>query len=65
MAPLDCTERICSAQMASLAQRLRVLRLVLGDLATRNAAIAREEAGYEEGRAWGVCGGALGGGELS
>ncbi|CAJ1451970.1 unnamed protein product [Effrenium voratum] len=48
MAPLDCTERICSAQMASLAQRLRVLRLVLGDLATRNAAIAREEAGYEE-----------------
>lgn len=37
------TSGICSAAQATLAQRLRALRLVLGDLATRNAAIAREE----------------------
>eukprot|EP00913_Durusdinium_trenchii_P012292 g11541.t1 len=40
---IDDAERICSAAQATLAQRLRALRLVLGDLATRNAAIAREE----------------------
>lgn len=42
--PFDETERICSAAKATLAQRLRALRLILGDLATRNAAIAREES---------------------
>jgi len=41
--PFHPSERICSAARATLAQRLRVLRLVLGDLATRSAAIAREE----------------------
>ena len=41
--PFHHSERICSAARAPLAQRLRVLRLVLGDLATRTAAIAREE----------------------
>ena len=42
--PFDASERICSAAKATLAQRLRALRLILGDLATRNAAIAREES---------------------
>jgi len=41
--PFDASERVCSAAKATLGQRLRVLRLVLGDLATRNAAIAVEE----------------------
>ncbi|CAK9106190.1 Protein BTR1 (Binding to ToMV RNA 1) [Durusdinium trenchii] len=46
--PFDPAERICSAAQATLAQRLRALRLVLGDLATRNAAIAREEDSAQE-----------------
>ena len=46
--PFHASERICSAARATLAQRLRVLRLVLGDLATRSAAIAREEASRPE-----------------
>lgn len=54
--PFDETERICSAAKATLAQRLRALRLILGDLATRNAAIAREES---------VTGGDPGGGDAA
>jgi len=41
--PFDPAERVCSMSRAILPDRLRALRLVLGDIATRNEAIAREE----------------------
>eukprot|EP00438_Fugacium_kawagutii_P012326 Skav221957 [mRNA] locus=scaffold195:657655:668736:- [translate_table: standard] len=48
--PFDDAERICSAAKAAELHQLDdgALRLILGDLATRNAAIAREESGPSE-----------------